>query len=153
MADLTVDIEGMDALEAGLRQTAEGLGGPEMFGWATDTGATLLRGAKQKATVDTGQMRAGFDMAVTQQEGLTQTVIGGKMKHTVWQEEGTKPHWPPPGALEVWAKRHGTTDYLVRRAISIKGTKAVWMFRDALEENIRDIMRKLGNLIGRIISR
>ena len=51
--------------------------------------------------------------------------------YTTWQDEGTKPHFPPPEALLGWAKRHpieGMTAkseaFLVARAISKRGNKA-----------------------------
>jgi hypothetical protein len=153
MSSLAVETTGDEELVRAMYRIADQLsGGPEMNAWATDTSALLLRESRLKAPTDTGAMRARFLMAVLQKPSVTEAVAGSKMERAVWQEEGTPPHWPPPGALEVWARRHGWTDYTIRRHISQHGTKAKWMFRDALEENIRTIFAWLGRTIGGILT-
>jgi len=136
-----------------MRHIAEQLSdGATMYAWATDASGLLLREAKIKAPADTGAMRSRFLMAVLQKPNVVEAVAGSKQELAVWQEEGTPPHWPPPGSMEIWARRHGWTDWTIRRHIGEHGTKARWMFRDALEENIHTILGWLGNAVGRILT-
>ena len=154
MSDLAVETTGDEELARAMRHIAEQLsGGVAMYAWATDASGLMLREAKIKAPADTGAMRSRFLMAVLQKPNTIEAVAGSKQAVAFWQEEGTPPHWPPPGSMEIWAKRHGGwTDWTIRRHIGEHGTKAKWMFRDALEENIHTIFEWLGNTIGRILT-
>lgn len=75
-------------------------------------------------------------------------------------EEDTVPHWPPKGALTAWVEKVlGVTgdavarvEFLVRRKISIKGTKGQHMFRrgwNASRKRVQAIWVKMANRIPR----
>jgi hypothetical protein len=64
------------------------------------------------------------------------------------QDEGTKPHFPPPAALLGWAKRHPYKDYspeasafLVARAISKRGNKAKHFIPPVVEPAKAEVVR------------
>lgn len=81
--------------------------------------------ARRLVRVDTNVTRSSI-LTELMQKGLT-AVVGSAQKAALWLEMGTRPHWPPRGALAGWAKRHGmpaSADFLIRRAIAKKGTKA-----------------------------
>ena len=71
--------------------------------------------------------------------------VGSNKPTARWGEFGTgllsedpeatrKRHWPPSAALEPWARKHGTTGFLVARAIGLRGGLAPRRFlRDAAE--------------------
>ena len=68
-------------------------------------------------------------------------------KYAGWVDQGTRPHWPPPGALAGWAKRHGIPEFLVQRAIARKGTKATFYMAEGLGKAAKQLspgLRKLG---------
>lgn len=90
--------------------------------------AIVVQGhAREKAPVDTGQLRNSIAYEI---DGATMprwARIGTNVKHGPFVELGTRPHFPPPNALEPWARRHGfgpSGGFLVARAISRHGTKA-----------------------------
>lgn len=163
MADLGVDVKGMEELEAGLRKTAEGLGGPEMRAWMIDSTARLMRDAKILATpsVNTGNLRDKMPFEVVQRDNVIMGVVGSKIKYAPFVEDDTRPHWPPRRPIIYWAMRklqlRGTELRAavrgIQRKIAHHGTKGQKMFEKSLDKNLRHIMESLGHTIGRIISR
>lgn len=109
------------------------------------------RGARQKAPVDTGVLRASITSSVRSSQDAVTGVTGSNVKYALWVEEGTPPHWPPIKALEGWARRHGTTAYVVARAISKRGTKAVWYMRNTYNENKSRVEKLVDDAIKRLI--
>ena len=89
----------------------------------------------QRTPVDTGRLRASVAVAIEDQ-GLT-GIIGSNVQYAPHVEFGTRPHFPPPAALQPWAQRHGFPAgkkgaYLVARAIARRGTKPRMMFQRGL---------------------
>lgn len=93
------------------------------------TAFNVERRAKENLTddgaVDTGQTRAGIHAIV---RGLEAEVVASAPQ-SPFIEFGTAPHFPPPSALEPWARRHGFEDaragaFLIARAIAERGTPA-----------------------------
>lgn len=118
--------------------------------------ATLLvtRDAKRYAPVDTGRLRASITPEVRISGPMTvQGIVGSNVTYAPFVELGTKPHWPPVGALEVWARRHGTSAFLVARAISRRGTKAVKYLERAFTDNISRIVGYLDAAVQGIVRR
>jgi hypothetical protein len=66
-------------------------------------------------------------------------------------ETGSKPHWPPLAALEGWAKRHGTTAYVVARAIARRGNVPRRFLSKALDSSISRIIDEINNTVRNII--
>lgn len=65
-------------------------------------------------------------------------VIAAQAVHGEAVELGTDPHWPPPGALDMWAQRvlgDASLGFLVARKISKDGTEGQFMFRDTLDDD------------------
>ena len=114
---------------------------------------TVEAKAKLKAPVDTGRLRS----SIASQVNETQAIIGSNVAYAPYVEFGTRPHWPPQGALQPWAQRHGfpagkAGDFLVRRAISRRGTRAhpylIPALRESVEE-IRGFLTEMGEAIKR----
>jgi len=106
--------------------------------------------AKRNAVVDTGRYRASITSEVEPRKGT----VGSNVEYAPFIEFGTKPHWPPPGALEPWARRHGfASEFMVRRAIAQRGTKALHTLENALKVSkgkIQDFLDQVGNdILGR----
>ena len=66
-------------------------------------------------------------------------------QYGIFVETGTRPHFPPPAAIEGWVRRRlGVTDdrqarqlaFLIGRKIARHGTKGRFLFERALHENV-----------------
>lgn len=82
--------------------------------------------AKTLAPVDRGQLRSSIvsEVRLSRDGKTVEGVVGSNKKYAAYQELGTgtfagKPrHFPPPSALETWARRHGFPNgYVVALAI------------------------------------
>ncbi len=130
-----------------------------------DAGMTVERGAKQRAPVDTGRLRASITSQADPSAHPLWAKIGTDIFHAPYLEWGTGllsdgpgPHrryFPPGGALNLWASRHGfASGYLVARAIFMAGgTKPRRFLRGALEDSIDKIGGLLADLGNRIRGR
>lgn len=127
------------------------------------------RQVKLETPVDTGRLRASVTNDVRQQGNDIVGVLGSNVHYAPSMEYGTGTqsdgtggggvHFPPAGALEEWAQRHGFGKgggFLVARAIGSRGgLKPRRMFRKVLESrhfgnvtmtNIERELRKLFKL-------
>ena len=131
------------------RKLKELTGGPMV---QTMRNATLMvhRSARINAPVDTGRLRASITPSVTATAESIKGVVGSNVTYAPYVELGTRPHWPPVSALEPWARRHGTSAYLVARAISRRGTKARKFLQRAFEENQTRIITMLETAVKKI---
>ena len=126
---VTVRIDGLDEL----RSKLNGSRADAPVGRFLDRGAILIQGkARSKASVDTGRGRNSIG---TESPTLRSRRIGPNAEHMVYVETGTRPHWPPPGALADWAARHGVSEYAVRRKIGLFGTEAKPYLQPAADES------------------
>lgn len=107
--------------------------------------------AKRNAPVDTGVLRASITPSVESRSNETVGVVGSNIKYAPFMELGTRPHWPPLTALATWARRHGTTAYVVARAIARRGLKARRYLGRALEDNQDRIVRIFQNYVKKVI--
>jgi phage gpG-like protein len=80
-------------------------------------------------------------------------IVGSAVEYAPFVEFGTRPHWPPIAALETWARRHGTSAFVVARAIAQRGTEARNYLRDALKENASKVARDISREIRRELKR
>lgn len=94
----------------------------------------VQRRAKQNAPVDTGRLRASIIPDVVTRGNVVRGIVGSNVVYAPFMEFGTKPHWPPLAALEVWARRHHTSAFVVARAIATRGIRARRFLRDAFDD-------------------
>lgn len=85
--------------------------------------------------VDTGRLRASITPEVFRGANEIYGIVGTNVEYAPYVEFGTRPHWPPLSALEVWASRHHTTAYLVALGISRHGTAARKFLTNAFEKS------------------
>lgn len=77
---------------------------------------------KQKAW-DTGNLANSIIVDLI--EGGFVAEIGPTAPYGLYVEEGTRPHFPPPGALAGWARRHGfSSAWPICKAINERGLPA-----------------------------
>ena len=111
--------------------------------------SALMRDAanqsKLQTPVDTGLLRSSILSEARAEGDDILGVLGTNKEYAKPVEYGTgifseapdskrQRYFPPPSALEGWAKRHGANAYAVARAIYMRGgTKPARMFRSVLE--------------------
>lgn len=102
--------------------------------------------AKQLAPVDTGRLRASITSIIRP----TQAMVAPTVNYGAAVEYGTRPHFPPPDALEGWARRHGFPSaggaFLLARSISRRGTRPQPYMRPAATQSQPDISRFAGEM-------
>lgn len=106
---------------------------------------TVQVAAKEKAPVDRGRLRSSIATEVRE----TEAEIGTDLFYAPFVEFGTRPHFPPPSALQPWARRHGFPPglrgaFLVARKIASRGTPAQPFLLPALNESRGEIDAFLG---------
>lgn len=146
---MQIEIHGLNETITKLAQTEQGLVDvSEPMRQAT---LIVAGAAKRDAPVDRGVTRASITPDVESRGNETVGVVGSNLVSALMMERGTRPHWPPLAALETWAQRHGTTAYLVARAIARRGLKARRFLQRALEDNQARIIRLFNDYVKRVI--
>lgn len=119
----TIKVTGLKRLEAKL--------GPQLIAqpmrnfWNRST-ITIQGNARRKAPIDRGQLRNEIATEVDTAFMPRWARVGTNVQHSVYQEIGTKPFWPPKAPLEAWGARKGLSKgqvYLIRRKIARVGIK------------------------------
>ena len=101
--------------------------------------------------VDTGVTRASITSSVKSGQAQAIGIVGSPRISAAVMETGSKPHWPPLKALEGWAKRHGTTAYVVARAISKRGNVPRKFLSKAMNSTYSRVMAELNRTVKSII--
>lgn len=115
-----------------------------------DRAAIKVQGdARKKAPVDEGTLRNSIG---TESPSNRKRRIGPSVEYGEYVETGTRPHWPPPGALAGWARRHGMSEYAIRRKIGLYGTKKQPYMQPAAEDAIPFLQRQIPVLAAEIES-
>ncbi len=110
--------------------------------------------AKPLTPVDTGRLRGSITSRIDSSPIPMWATVGTNVAYGQAVHDGARAHFPPPSALEGWARRHGFGEnggFLVARAISRRGTKARPFLRDGMRKAlgaIRGHATRLGRDIG-----
>lgn len=157
---IEVEVKGLEELQKKKEQMVKDLHGTPMLAAMRNATMLVTRDAKVLAPVDTGRLRASITPDV-QLEDKTDVVgvVGSNLTYAPYMELGTgipagnpKVHWPPASALETWAKRHGTTGFLVARAIGLRGgLKPRRFLQKAFEQNQERIVEFIGTAVTKIV--
>lgn len=149
---LTVDVTELLDLVHGAEDASQAVP-QEMEAAFRRSGTVVVREAKGLAPVFTGQLRGGIGYELRGGGTLVTLKIKSMADHSIFVEKGTRPHFPPVGAVAGWAKAHGIEPFLVARAISKKGTKAKPFLEPAVERTMPAINKEMQNLIRIILAR
>jgi hypothetical protein len=160
---MNVGVKGLEEVQAKMTQMLSDLHGQPMLRGMRDATLLVQRDARLNAPVDTGRLRASILPEIRTMHNEIQGVVGTPVTYAPPIEEGARAHWPPPGALEPWARRHGIPEFLVRRSIGTfgiskmayrkLGTKGFRMFERAVEENLDKIANLIGRAVGYVVNR
>jgi HK97 gp10 family phage protein len=158
---IAAEISGLQETQANMEQIVRDLSGQPMLDAMRRVVLLVQNRAKTLAPVDTGRLRASIMPEVRASEpNKIVGVVGSNVKYAPYMELGTgvfagkSRYFPPPSALDVWARRHNiASGFLVARAIFMAGgTRPRHYLQQALEQNQRQIDDLLGNAVTRIIN-
>jgi len=149
--DWRIEVRGLREAQRKVEKIVKDLVGEPMLNAMRDATLMVQRDAKINAPVDTGRLRASITPGVRMAGDVVIGVVGSNVKYAPYMEFGTRPHWPPLAAVEVWARRHGMSAYLVARSIAMKGTKARRYLQRAFESNKDKMIARFRKAIGQII--
>lgn len=140
---VSLEVQGLIEAQRRAEQAIRDLRGSAMLNAVRDCVLLVQRGAKINAPVDTGRLRSSITPEVRQDAAGVIGVVGTNVFYAPYQEFGTRPHWPPVSALEVWAERHHTSAFAVARAIATRGTVARMFLQRAVEDNKARIRQRI----------
>lgn len=150
---LTLEIKGLKELQRKTEQMIADLHGTPMLNAMRDSTLLVQRKARQNSPVDTGRLRASILPEIRASQTEVLGVVGSNVLYAPYMELGTPPHWPPIGALEVWARRHGMSAFVVARAISRKGTKPRKFLEIAFRDSEGAIVRRFVRAVNEVVDK
>ena len=148
---MDAEIKGLKEVQRNMTQAVRDLRGTPIENAMRDSTLYVTRDARINAPVDSGRLRASITPEVRSQGETVEGVVGSNVTYAPYVELGTRPHWPPLAALEVWARRHHTSAFLVARAISQRGTPAIHYLQKAFESNKDKIEKRIGQAVEGIV--
>lgn len=126
MPDIEIRIEGLQELTLAL--DAHRLLGKPLRRMLQTIAETVEKNAKRHAPIDTHWLKASIKHKIDSHAIPLWVIVEDPVPYAGAVEHGSRPHWPPPGALAGWASRHGFPlkggDYILRKAIATRGTPA-----------------------------
>jgi hypothetical protein len=149
------DVKGMVETQQKLEQTIADLRGSEFLQGMRDATLMVSHSAKELAPVDLGRLRASITPEIRQEGSTVLGVVGSRVKYAAAAELGSKPHTPPFSAIQAWARRKGIESAAgaIWQSIRQHGTQGHFFFQNAFEQNKDAIVRKLGDIVGRIVQK
>lgn len=160
MADV-IEIKGLEELQRKLRS---GFINKPLRNFLNRGGTVIQGKSRPKAPVDRGRLRSDISTETDKGNPPLWSRIGPKVFYGPYMEFGTGTqsdapgggggrHWPPGGALEGWAGRHGISGggFAVARAIGKRGgLKPRRFMRGGLEDSVSPIKALLPRLADEI---
>jgi len=104
------------------------------------TALQVERSAKQKAPVDTGNLRASIQ---TVPDGLAQRLVGTNVEYAPDVEFGTQPHVITPTDAEVLRFEGSDGDIVYAQSVDHLGTPAQPFLRPAIREHESDLVENI----------
>lgn len=146
---MQIQIEGLDRL---MDKVSPELLGKPLRNFLHRATITIQSKARQNAPVDTGRLRASIgtkiDSGALPKWGETGTNVSyarpveyGTGTLSVASDSKRTPHFPPGGALDVWARRHGASSgWAVAAAIGRRGGLRPRLYlTKAIQESVSEI--------------
>jgi hypothetical protein len=119
----TITVSGLKELQRDLKKMSEEKAREvkkEVYASALDVQMAAKENLEEMGTWDTGNL--ANTILVDRVDNDQSAEIGSTAPYGPYVEHGTKPHFPPPDALEDWAKRHGfKSAWPICKAIAKRG--------------------------------
>ena len=109
-------------------------------------GKSIEQKAKHNAPVFSGKLKR----SIKYKRNRDGAIVFVGVPYGLFVHEGTKPHWPPVGALKAWADSKGISPYAVAHGIAKKGTKAQPFLRTAVEQTQKSLPLEIQRFVGNI---
>jgi len=146
---MSISAGALNILQDGLQRAPE-MTRRELMAAATEATMLLEREVKEKIpTGATGLTRQSVTSDVMSTPAGVLGVVGSSQPAALFVEEGTRPHMPPPAALQPWVRavlgldeqRAKSVAFAIALKIRARGTKAQRPFRRTLDENETQVVR------------
>lgn len=143
---VTVEVIGADETKRMFYQLSD-LENTKIIQQISKSALKIETDAKRRAPSDVGKLRASIQTRL-KRAGF-EAEIYSDAAYAAPTENGAKPHFPPPSALEGWAKRHGMAgmEYIIARAISRRGLPARPFLYPAWETERPDFINGLKTIL------
>jgi phage gpG-like protein len=151
MSGEQLTIQGTEFARAEMERIATDLAGDRFVRELRTVSLMVVRSARTYAPVDTGRLKNSITAAINVSGNTVNGVVGSNVVYAPYMETGTKPHFPPPGKLRTWARRHGTNEYVIAKAIARSGLKGRGYLKRAFEDNRDTIKSRLGSAVTKIV--
>jgi len=149
--DISAEITNYKEVQGKMTGIVKGLRGEPLLNGMRQSVLLVQREAKIQAPVDTGRLRASIVPEVTRRGTTVVGIVGSNVEYAPYVELGTRPHWPPVGALEVWARRHGMSEFAIRRKIAMYGTEGRHYLQGAFDKSREQIAALIGRVVANVI--
>jgi hypothetical protein len=150
MNNWRVELRGVKEQRARMDKIVRDLHGTPMLQAMRDSTLMVTRTARKLAPHDRGILRNSIMPEIRTRGNTLEGVVGSNLKYAAAQELGTRPFWPPVAALQSWARRHGTSAFLVARAIATRGIKPKYFLQKGFGQNYYKIMARLERAVAQI---
>lgn len=148
---VTVDLKGEKEVLRALQQLGvekKRLVKGEVYASGADVQREAKQNLKDQRSWDLGNLANSILNDLTA-DGMT-AEVGPTAPYGPYVEHGTKPHFPPPDALEGWAKRHGfKSAWPICKVIAKRGLPArpylfpAWlMIKDKFWKKIKELLER-----------
>lgn len=134
-----VEIVGAEIVIKNMNRIADGVSGQGLVPPMRQSTLIVTSEAKRLAPVDAGRLRSTIAPEVNVSGGKIEGIVGTPVKYAPFMELGTRPHYPPLAALQVWARRHNVSARAVQLAIGKYGLKPRRFLQGAFENNTAKI--------------
>ena len=153
MADVDVEVKGLIELQKKMDQMVKDVHGEPILNAMRDSTLQLQRDARIFAPVNIGRLQSSIVPAIRATPDTVEGVVGTDVDYAPYMEFGTRPHFPPIAALQVWADRHGVSAFLVARAIARRGLAPRRYMQRSFEKNKSAIERRFERAIAEIVNK
>ncbi len=134
-------------------QEAPALLQEEIDSAATAAGLLVSGTAKRLAPYRTGNLRRSIVSQATALQGGTAAIITAAAKYARPVEYGSKPHTPPFGAIQRWARRKGLSAGAIWMTIRRRGTKPHPFMEPALKQRQGSVVDRFTQAIRTALER
>lgn len=143
-----VEIKGINELEKSLDRilSKKNRIRQEVLFTALDIQNKAKKKLREQKAIDEGNLRDSI--IVDHIRGGMAAEIGSIAPYAPYVEFGTKPHFPPPDALEDWARHHGfNSAWPICKAIAKRGLKERPYLNPAYEEEKEGFIRRIKKIL------
>lgn len=153
--------KGLLETQRAIEKTAAALFGDPFIDDMKDAVGLVQRDARILAPVDRGTLRNSITTSINRSGRTVQGLVGSKLAYAPYMELGTgtfagkSAYFPPSGALNLWARRHGfSSGWMVAYAIYMRGGLEPRRFlQQAFDKNQVQIKIILSRSVADIISK